>query len=151
MPRFRCSLLFSILLLSHPAGLVAQSVEEPQWVAPDSVALQLLAEVRGQDSTILVELRYATKNNFTGAALPGYLGNRFLLRREAAEGQLGRRPDAGQGVAEPVGDRGRHLAQRGQLLGLDELGLGVPQGVDLVTKLLLRAPEPLRHPHERPG
>jgi len=36
------------------------------------------------DSNIVVDLRYATTNNFTGAPLPGYLGNRAFLRREAA-------------------------------------------------------------------
>src|SRR5207244_11947747 len=36
------------------------------------------------DSSIVVELRYATTNNFTGAPLPGYLANRAFLRREAA-------------------------------------------------------------------
>ena len=32
----------------------------------------------------MVDLRYATANNFTGAPLPGYLANRAFLRREAA-------------------------------------------------------------------
>ena len=53
-------------------------------VAPDGVADTLLADVRSLDSSIVVELRYATSNNFTGAPLPGYLANRALLRREAA-------------------------------------------------------------------
>ena len=53
-------------------------------VAPDAVADTLLRDVRTLDSTIVVELRYATPNNFTGAPLPGYLGNRAFLRREAA-------------------------------------------------------------------
>jgi D-alanyl-D-alanine dipeptidase len=34
--------------------------------------------------TIVVDLRYATSNNFTGAPLPGYQANRAYLRREAA-------------------------------------------------------------------
>jgi len=51
---------------------------------PDAVADTLLADVRTLDSTIVVALRYATSNNFTGAPLPGYLGNRAFLRREAA-------------------------------------------------------------------
>jgi D-alanyl-D-alanine dipeptidase len=53
-------------------------------VAPDAVADTLLTEVQSLDPTIVVELRYATPNNFTGAPLPGYLANRAYLRREAA-------------------------------------------------------------------
>src|SRR5438477_3992915 len=53
-------------------------------IAPDRVADSLLTDVRMLDSTIVVELRYATSNNFTGAPLPGYLANRAFLRREAA-------------------------------------------------------------------
>jgi D-alanyl-D-alanine dipeptidase len=45
----------------------------------------LLADVRTLDSTIAVEVRYATTRNFTGAVLPGYEANRAYLRREAAE------------------------------------------------------------------
>jgi D-alanyl-D-alanine dipeptidase len=57
---------------------------EETTVAPDAVADTLLAEVRQIDSSIVVDLRYATSNNFTGAPLPGYLANRAYLRREAA-------------------------------------------------------------------
>jgi D-alanyl-D-alanine dipeptidase len=53
-------------------------------VAPDVVADSLLAEVQLLEPTIVVEMRYATSNNFTGAPLPGYLANRAYLRREAA-------------------------------------------------------------------
>ena len=53
-------------------------------VASDAAADSLLADVTGGDSTIVVDLRYATSNNFTGAPLPGYLANRAYLRREAA-------------------------------------------------------------------
>lgn len=53
-------------------------------IAPDRVADSLLTDVRTLDSTIVVELRYATANNFTGAPLAGYLANRAFLRREAA-------------------------------------------------------------------
>jgi D-alanyl-D-alanine dipeptidase len=53
-------------------------------IAPDAVADTLLADVRSLDSTIVVDLRYATSNNFTGAPLPGYQANRAFLRREAA-------------------------------------------------------------------
>jgi D-alanyl-D-alanine dipeptidase len=44
----------------------------------------MLVDVRSVDSTIQVDLRYATANNFTGAPLPGYKAKRALLRREAA-------------------------------------------------------------------
>lgn len=53
-------------------------------VAADAVADSLLVEVRSLDTTIVVDMRYATANNFTGAPLPGYLANRAYLRREAA-------------------------------------------------------------------
>ena len=53
-------------------------------IAPDAAADTLLTEVRSLDSTIVVEMRYATSINFTGAPLPGYLANRAYLRREAA-------------------------------------------------------------------
>jgi D-alanyl-D-alanine dipeptidase len=53
-------------------------------VAPDAVADTLLTDVRSLDPRIVVELRYATSNNFTGTPLPGYLANRAFLRREAA-------------------------------------------------------------------
>jgi zinc D-Ala-D-Ala dipeptidase len=44
----------------------------------------MLVDVRSVDSTIQVDLRYATANNFTGAPLPGYDATRALLRRESA-------------------------------------------------------------------
>lgn len=53
-------------------------------VAPDAVADTLLTDIRSPDSTIVVDLRYATPDNFTGAPLPGYLTNRAYLRKEAA-------------------------------------------------------------------
>ena len=68
---------------SHaPPSQVANVAPAP--TAPDSVAASLLVDVRTLDSTISVEARYATTNNFTGAVLPGYEANRALLRREAA-------------------------------------------------------------------
>lgn len=79
-----------ILLLFLPAAGSAQAgAESAPRIAPDSSARALLADVRAIDSTIVVEVRYATSNNFTGAVLPGYQGNRAYLRREAAEA-LGR-------------------------------------------------------------
>jgi len=66
-----------------PAPRPSVNTEESA-VAPDAVADTLLAEVRPLDTTLVVELRYATSDNFTGAPLPGYLANRAYLRREAA-------------------------------------------------------------------
>ena len=53
-------------------------------IAPDRAADSLLVDVRTIEPTIVVEMRYATANNFTGAPLPGYTANRAYLRREAA-------------------------------------------------------------------
>lgn len=53
-------------------------------IAPDAVADTLLVDVQSVDPTIVVDLRYATPNNFTGTPLPGYEANRAFLRREAA-------------------------------------------------------------------
>lgn len=77
------AVLLALLLL---AGVVAPAgaQDEGPRVASDSAAHALLADVRSEDSTILVEVRYATANNFTGAPLPGYFGNRAFLRKEAA-------------------------------------------------------------------
>lgn len=67
------------------SGSVAPPVNTAETeVAPNSVADTLLADVRSFDSTIVVDLHYATPNNFTGAPLPGYEANRAFLRREAA-------------------------------------------------------------------
>jgi D-alanyl-D-alanine dipeptidase len=82
------SLLFPALVTLVPACSHAPPAQAantaPAPTAPDSVAAALLVDVRGLDSTISVEARYATTNNFTGAILPGYEANRALLRREAA-------------------------------------------------------------------
>lgn len=56
----------------------------PAPLADDVTAATLLADVRAADSTIRVDLRYATPYNFTGAVLPGYEASHALLRREAA-------------------------------------------------------------------
>jgi D-alanyl-D-alanine dipeptidase len=53
-------------------------------VAPDAVADTLLVDVQSLAPSIVVDLRYATPNNFTGAPLPGYEANHAFLRREAA-------------------------------------------------------------------
>ena len=70
---------------NRPAPSSAPPVNTAETeVAPNSAADSLLSDVRSLDSAIVVEMRYATSNNFTGAPLPGYLANRAFLRREAA-------------------------------------------------------------------
>ena len=83
------AILFLVAACSARTGRVAggpsPSAEAPaQPVASDAAADSLLVDVRSVDSTIQVDLRYATPNNFTGAPLPGYEAPRALLRREAA-------------------------------------------------------------------
>ncbi len=56
----------------------------PAPLADDATAAALMTDVRAAESTIRVELRYATPYNFTGAVLPGYEAPHALLRREAA-------------------------------------------------------------------
>jgi zinc D-Ala-D-Ala dipeptidase len=65
-------------------GAPASIEAPPQPVASDALADSLLVDVRSADSTIQVDARYATANNFTGAPLPGYEAPRALLRREVA-------------------------------------------------------------------
>jgi zinc D-Ala-D-Ala dipeptidase len=64
---------------------VAAPVNTPQVdVASDSAARAHLVDIHLVEPTIMVEAKYATPDNFTGAPLPGYETNRALLRREAA-------------------------------------------------------------------
>jgi D-alanyl-D-alanine dipeptidase len=88
----KLSALFGALLLActpppvgsrqAPAASPVNTVETE--VAPDAVADALLVDIGSLDSTIVVDMRYATPNNFTGAPLPGYSANRAYMRREAA-------------------------------------------------------------------
>ncbi len=87
--------LFYCLLLVVPACHQRQEtlpqagaalVNTPELpLAPDNAADSLLVDVQSVDSTIRVDVRYASSNNFTGAPLPGYDAPRALLRREAAQ------------------------------------------------------------------
>jgi D-alanyl-D-alanine dipeptidase len=77
--------LLPLLLPTMGRGQTPSVNTDPVAIAPDSEARRLLVDVRSQDSTIRVEARYATSQNFTGAPLPGYEANVVLLRREAAE------------------------------------------------------------------
>jgi D-alanyl-D-alanine dipeptidase len=65
-----------------PSAAPATASGEPP-LATDAAAESLLVDVRRVDSTVAVELRYATRFNFTGAVLPGYEAPHALLRREA--------------------------------------------------------------------
>ena len=68
-----------------PVSTTAPPVTTPQAdVASDSAARAHLIDIRLVEPTIMVEAKYATTDNFTGAVLPGYETNRALLRREAA-------------------------------------------------------------------
>jgi zinc D-Ala-D-Ala dipeptidase len=69
----------------RPYDIPAATVNTPQVdVASDSAARAHLIDIRLVEPTIMVEAKYATADNFTGAPLPGYQANRALLRREAA-------------------------------------------------------------------
>jgi D-alanyl-D-alanine dipeptidase len=62
-----------------------QPVNTPELpVVSDTAADSLLVDIQRVDSSIIVDLRYATSNNFTGAPLPGYEGKHAYLRDEAA-------------------------------------------------------------------
>ena len=74
----------------RPCGSQAtQPNTAAQVIAADSVARRQLAAVAQVAPSIRQEVRYATRNNFTGEVLPGYGVAVVLLRREAAEA-LGR-------------------------------------------------------------
>ena len=53
-------------------------------IANDEAFDSLMVDVRSVDTTIVIDLRYATNNNFTGEKLPGYEANRAYLRAEAS-------------------------------------------------------------------
>jgi zinc D-Ala-D-Ala dipeptidase len=91
MRKIPCVLSVSLTLAcgvsvpNRPAQSSAPPVNTAETeIAPNAAADSLLSDVRSLDSAIVVEMRYATSNNFTGAPLPGYLANRAFLRREAA-------------------------------------------------------------------
>ena len=62
-----------------------QPINTPELpIVSDTAADSLLVDVQRVDSSLVVDLRYATSNNFTGAPLPGYEGKHAYLRDEAA-------------------------------------------------------------------
>ena len=85
-PDFRARAAVTALLALACGGrtAVTSSQAPPRSAASDAAAESLLVDVRSVDSTIRVDARYATRDNFTGEPLPGYEAPRVLLRREAA-------------------------------------------------------------------
>ncbi len=65
---------------SNPAPVNTAELE----TVSDDAADTLLVDLQRVDTTLVIDMRYATANNFTGAPLPGYEGNRAYLRGEAA-------------------------------------------------------------------
>ena len=80
----RLALGLAVVACGGTAAASREVEAPPAEVAPDAQAESLLVDVRAVDSTILVEARYATPDNFTGAPLPGYQAPKALLRREVA-------------------------------------------------------------------
>ena len=66
-----------------PAAAVQANAQE-QPIASDSLARVELADLATTIPGIVLDIRYATPANFTGAPLPGYGVPRAFLRREAA-------------------------------------------------------------------
>ena len=83
------ALLLALAACAHAAPQATQPNTAVQVIAADSLARRQLAAVAQVAPGIRQEVRYATKNNFTGEVLPGYGAAVVLLRREAAEA-LGR-------------------------------------------------------------
>ena len=84
---FRISRI-AILALALGGCFIQRKQPEPMNTpelptATDDAFDTLMVDVQKVDSSIVVDLRYATPNNFTGAPLPGYEGNRAFLRAEA--------------------------------------------------------------------
>lgn len=79
----------SVPIAPRADSALATTNAPPAPLADNATAATLLTDVRSADSTIRVELRYATPYNFTGAVLPGYEASHALLRREAARALAG--------------------------------------------------------------
>ena len=86
---FRISRIAILALALGGCNLIQRKAPEPintpeLPTATDDAFDTLMVDVQKVDSSIIVDLRYATPNNFTGVPLPGYEGNRAFLRAEAA-------------------------------------------------------------------
>jgi D-alanyl-D-alanine dipeptidase len=84
-PYARLAGLLALMAASPATGAAQEDLVSAPAIAPDSVARRLLVDISTLDSTIVIEARYATLNNFTKAVIPGYHANRVFLRREPAE------------------------------------------------------------------
>jgi len=83
------ALLLALAACAHAAPQATRPNTAVQVIAADSLARHQLAAVSQVAPSVRQEVRYATRNNFTGEVLPGYGVAVVLLRREAAEA-LGR-------------------------------------------------------------
>lgn len=86
---FRFTRLAALLVVLSGCAVLQRKPQEPANTVElptvaDDVADSLMVDLSRVDSTFVVDLRYATKNNFTGAPLPGYEANRAYMRAEAA-------------------------------------------------------------------
>lgn len=73
------------------ALLTACAPSLPPGVSPAATCeapAAAMVDLGSLDAGIATEIRYATRNNFTGAPLPGYEAPRALLRPQAAESLL---------------------------------------------------------------
>jgi D-alanyl-D-alanine dipeptidase len=109
-----------------PAPPVTPEERGGYEAASDALAESLLVAVASGDSTIVVDARYAGRQNFTGDRLPGYLAPRALARREVVEAL------ARVQVVEWAEATGRrHLLEEGYIARRSRHNLGV--AVDLTT------------------
>ena len=86
--KFRITRIAFLAIAVGGCNLVQRKPPEPintpeLPTATDDAFDTLMVDVQKVDTSIVVDLRYATPNNFTGAPLPGYEGNRAFLRAEA--------------------------------------------------------------------
>lgn len=91
----KCSIARTLVIAATATTVLAACRRAPQAPAaanaPAEIPLAtardadtLLIDVRAFDTTFVIDMRYATANNFTGAPLPGYDANRAWLHRDAA-------------------------------------------------------------------
>jgi D-alanyl-D-alanine dipeptidase len=82
------ALLATLLLLAAcarpPRAPAAANAPADIPMATARDADTLLIDVHAFDPSIVVDMRYATTNNFTGSILPGYEANRAWMHRDAA-------------------------------------------------------------------
>ncbi|MDO8502060.1 MAG: M15 family metallopeptidase [Gemmatimonadaceae bacterium] len=86
---FRFMRAAALLVLLSGCGVLHRRAPEPVNTpelptVSDEAADTLLVDLQRVDSSLVVDMRYATSNNFTGVPLPGYEANKAYLRAEAA-------------------------------------------------------------------